>query len=320
MRIGLRFSAIYMAILAITSCNKNEIELIPGTNFDEYRSGAYYQEYDVQLGDRMVEGVINIDNLENRIDDEGIPVMELSLRLETVHYQDDTLEIIEPITLPAEYSIAVNIETGYYALKGLPEIEDGYEIVVYVEDHFWNLPDHERYSVTEKYTSSEWNDKTVSPALPTVTYYPEDPSIIVTIKLNYMVDQYWVENSTFENDAVEGTYTSMSYAQLAAIASIGNGTDMGDVGLSKGDITPYGVHYVAGRELWATDCQTQEIALSGIAGGRYWHMSANIYCNGAFIGGYYDFHASPGGNLVLNSGDSYTGTIDIYIPSGDLLE
>jgi len=298
-------------ITTVMSCSKNKIELIPGASFDEHRQNAFYQEYNANLGNKTIEGVINIDKFSNRINEEGFPIFELDIKLEIRYFIDDTIEVRESIELPQDYSIAVNIETGYYALKGLPDIEDGYEMLISVNDQFWRLPDHEIYVINMKYNSSEWNGANEAIELPTAWYLPADPSIAATIKFKYMVDDFWLENGEFENGANEGTYTEMSYSELYNIATISVEEYRSGVGISKGNDSEYGVSYGVGSHISLEDCQKQERSFGGFAGGYYWQMDALIIVNNEVYGGYYNF---PNGGLFLSSGESYSGTVDIYIP------
>lgn len=299
-------SVILIIVVVISSCNK-KVQLIPGESYDEYRPNTYYQECDLGLGEKTIEGYFNLTNLENKTIEQGVPVFEITFDLSVRYFIDDTVEVIEPIELEENFSIAVNIETGYYALKGLPEIEENQEMLIKIQNAFWSI-NGDVIDIYKDYTDTQWNNEMIF-TMPGATYYPEDPSISVTVNFNYLVDDYWLENGEFENGATQGTYTEMTFSELSAIANLRHDQYMSGLGMGK-DLGN-GVSYWVDYEMSISDFQAQSITFGGISGGEYNGLSIGILVNNEQYRG----HAQlQNGKLILNSGDSKTENIDIYIP------
>jgi hypothetical protein len=306
MKRKVNFLLISVIIITISSCEKN-IELVPGEMCDE-GACTYYQEYDIGLGDNTIEGYFDLSNLENKTKEEGFPVFEICFDVSKRYFQGDTLEIIEPVKLHENdnFSIAVNIETGYYALKGLPNIDEGQDMLIRIGNAFWVISG-DVINIFKEYSSEIWNSQTVF-SMPNATYFPEDPSISMTVNFNYMVDDYWLENGEFENGATQGSYTEMNFSELSAIASVRHEQYNSGLGMGR-DIG--GVEYGVNYEMSISDFQAQSITFGGISGGEYTSLSMSVLVNNELYRGEAEL---PNGVLSLHSGDSHTETIDIYIP------
>lgn len=287
----------------ITSCNK-KIELVPGEIFDEYRPNSYYQEYDLGQGDKVVRGYVNLANLEEKTYEEGLPTFELHFEFGVRYYDEDNNEVIEKISLPENFSIAANIETGEYLFKGLPEIDEEKEMLIHVQNCFWGV-NGEVIDIHKNYFGSYWNTQT-DINMPDATFYPTDESITATISFKYMVDDYWLENNEFENEAEIGSYEEMSYAELSAIATVSH--QQYSSGLIFTKQAEDGLSYWVDYEMSMSDFSNQEVTFGGIAGGTYDEVGIGVYVNNNL------YHGRKRGDFIINSGTHFSETVEIYIP------
>ncbi|MBF9016389.1 MULTISPECIES: hypothetical protein [unclassified Oceanispirochaeta] len=304
----------WLIVLTLLSCEMDTtVELIPGERIGpDY---TYYQEYEASLGSKSIEGIIDIAALSPKVDTEGAPYASFTIDPMIQSYDESSNEWVENRVeeWPADsVQIAVNIDTGYYKVTGLPSIENGQYMKIVIGDMFWTGPSHERYRIVQRYDSTEWNGSTAPFEMPTASFLTADSTINVTTKFIYMVDAYWLENNEYEVDGVQD-FNAMSYSELSGIANMSVADWESGAGYSWGSRTEYGVSYGVHTHITMDDVEAQKVTYGGFHGGIYTQVSASIIANGAVYGGYIDY--APG--VILGPGNTHTSTVNIYIPAED---
>lgn len=297
---------IFVTLILFFGCDRDDkIELKVGL----IDSGAhmYYQEYDAGLGDKMIEGFIDLSMLSEKTNGEGYPIATLTVSLEK-SYLDDNNELVyeEYDILSDMWSLAMNIETGYYAIKGLPDIDENTNIHLKIDDVHWNPPTHERYTIWKTYSSKEWNNATEAFRMPQASFLLEDPTINMKVSFNYMVDTFWLKNGEFE-DGEEPNYIEMDYSQLSSIATFAVEDWVTGIVVSRSETA--GLTYNVTKQFSMDDMQNQNVTFGGFYGGQYNRVDVSVMVNGVSHRGVNNSY------FTLNSGDTYSCSVDVNIPS-----
>lgn len=302
----------------ITSCGETPVELITGQIYDE-GAGTWYEEFDAGLGDKSVEGNVDLNQLNSKVDEEGLPIAVLSMRVEYI-YQDENNDeqidvILDPDSAIDGSNVAINIDSGRYALKGLPTVDESKEgtVVITINDHHWAGPTHEAYFITGRYPASSWNASTTAYQMPSAEYRLADSSISLTVNLKYYIDEEWLNQGKPEDHTkIIVNYTEKTYDQLSILGTISVEDYVSGLGLSNVNANDT-LSYNAGMQFDISDLQSQQVTLTGIHGGHYDQVVAQIIFDDISYGNYTDF--SDG--YTLYTGESDSITVDIYIPSLD---
>lgn len=296
-------------------------ELVPGELIGA-NDNTYYQEYDLKQGSHSVEGVIDLSTLSQKTDDIGYPVLSISYGL---YYEKSVPDgnggtIGEHVGVPGLPSIHIspNIETGYYKISGLPDVTpvvdaDAGEIAGQVGlDIVDTAMDKERFFIRTFYSPDNWNSTTTTRTISSTSYVLPDPSITFTVDMVYMVDDYWLANGEFEIPDAGADYTEHTYEQIAALGSIGAGEDgTGGLVFINREHVVEGVSRGMVYSPTRREYQNQQFTVNRLAGGTYADMTAAITIDGT---AYTSERKSFRGGLLLESNDSVTRTIEIFVP------
>lgn len=316
-----KYLLVVLIALAIIGCDFPFLEeepevgsLTPGKIIGASEN-TYYQEFDMGLGEKTIEGIIDLSDLEEKTDDIGYPIVSVSLGLAYEYVEAggaDGQHI--PVQISNIY-ISPNIETGKYKITGLPTVSPTVETGIVgrvVIDLVDNAMDKERFFIRKYVDMNFWNSSILT-TLSDAKYKAPDSSITLNVNYTYMVDEYWLANGVQQNpDSVStANYTEKTFDQIAETQTIyaamdGNGgllfinhqVDV-DGGITYGFLSsPFRDEYQNGTSIITT-----------LSGGVYREISAginiggNIYDNRKII------------DLTLNSGDNVSQEITIYIPN-----
>jgi hypothetical protein len=295
----------FAALMFSMGCEKNgKIDLKIGL-IDE-GAHMYYQEYDAGLGNKTIEGYIDLSSLSEKTNSEGYPIASLTVSVGKSYLDDNDEWVYEETDMLSDmWSLAMNIETGYYAIKGLPDIEENTKIHLKVDDVHWNPPTHERYTIWKDYHSDQWNNKDTY-KMPQASFLFEDPSISMTVSFRYMVDTYWLENGEFE-DENGPSYTEMDYSQLSSVATLSVEDWVTGIGVSR--IEESGLEYNVTTQLSMDDLQSQKVTFAGFSGGEYNRVDVFVLVNGSRHAG------TNGTSFTLKAGDNRSSSVDVKIPT-----
>jgi len=296
----------FVATILFWGCEKNnKIDLKPG--LIDVGAHMYYQEYDAGLGDKTIEGYIDLSTLSEKTNSEGYPIASLTVSMEKSYLDDNNEWVKEEYDILSDmWSLAMNIETGYYAIKGLPDIEENSRIHLKIDDVHWNPPTHERYTIWKTYSAEDWNNSTTAYKMPKAAFLLEDPTIKMKVSFNYMVDTFWLENGEFE-DGAEPSYIEMDYSQLSSIATFSVEDWVTGIGVSRSKTS--GLEYNVTKQFTMDDVQNQNVTFGGFSGGQYNRVNINVLINGNTYRGIDESY------FTLKTGDTYSCSVVVKIPT-----
>lgn len=276
---------------------------------------TYYQEYDMGLGDKIIEGTIDISALAQKTDEIGYPIVSITLGMAYEYTPEEGADGEHRSVLLPFVNISPNIETGSYKITGLPNVEPTEE-TGFIGDVVIDIVDismeKERFFIRKHINMDLWNNSQGT-TLSTAEYKLPDSSITLNVNYTYMVDDYWLVNGVRENpDAIsfDDDYTEMTLDEIEAIQTISTGENGygGLLFIDHSRNVDGGITYGYLSSPLRSEYQSGKSVVTTLSGGVYKSISCGI------IVGDNEYTANKDIDITLNSGETASVDLVFYIP------